>query len=365
MSHEIRTPMNAVIGMAHLLIEDEPRPDQLENLRTLQFSAENLLGLINDILDYSKIDSGKVELEKVSFELNNVFNRILHSYSYQAREKSLDILFESDPSLPKNLIGDPVRLGQIVNNLVSNAVKFTEQGNVKIRLTNEKEDEDTIAIRFDFEDTGIGIPKEKLSLVFEAFTQASAATTRKYGGTGLGLAIVKRLVELFGSKIKAYNRPEGGTRFTFSILFEKAKSTDILSPKGNEDGYRILQNTCILVAEDNLVNQIMIKKFLNKWGVGEVVIANDGNEAIRAFEKQDFDLILLDLQMPDKDGFQVAEFVRAYPDSRKKKIPIIALTASSLIEVKQQLEKVGMDDYIPKPFNPDNLYTKILKFLEP
>lgn len=365
MSHEIRTPMNAVIGMAHLLIEDEPRPDQLENLRTLQFSAENLLGLINDILDYSKIDSGKVELEKVSFELNNVFNRILHSYSYQAREKSLDILFESDPSLPKNLISDPVRLGQIVNNLVSNAVKFTESGNVKIRLTNEKEDENNIAIRFDFEDTGIGIPEEKLDLVFEAFTQASAATTRKYGGTGLGLAIVKRLVELFGSKIKAYNRPEGGTRFTFTILFEKTKSNDILSPKGNEDGYKILQGTSILVAEDNLVNQIMIKKFLNKWGVGKVVIANDGNEAISAFEKQDFDLILLDLQMPDKDGFQVAEFVRASSDTKKRNIPIIALTASSLIEVKEQLEKVGMDDFIPKPFNPDNLYTKILKFLEP
>ncbi|WP_373496300.1 PAS domain S-box protein [Aquiflexum sp.] len=365
MSHEIRTPMNAVIGMAHLLIEDNPRHDQLENLRTLQFSAENLLGLINDILDYSKIDSGKVELEKVSFELNNVFNRILHSYSYQAREKSLEILFESDPSLPKNLIGDPVRLGQIVNNLVSNAVKFTEQGSVKIRLTNENEDDDYISIRFDFEDTGIGIPQEKLNLVFEAFTQASAATTRKYGGTGLGLAIVKRLVELFGSKIQAYNRPEGGTRFTFTINFEKPKSSDILSPKSHADGYKTLQNTSILVAEDNLVNQIMIKKFLNKWGVGKVVIANDGNEAISAFEKQDFNLILLDLQMPDKDGFQVAEFVRSFPDPKKKKIPIIALTASSLIEVKEQLEKVGMDDYIPKPFNPDNLYAKILKILEP
>lgn len=365
MSHEIRTPMNAVIGMAHLLIEDQPRPDQLENLRTLQFSAENLLGLINDILDYSKIDSGKVELEKVSFELNNVFNRILHSYSYQAREKSLEILFESDPSLPKNLIGDPVRLGQVVNNLVSNAVKFTEHGNVKIRLTNEKEDDNFISIRFDFEDTGIGIPEEKLDLVFEAFTQASAATTRKYGGTGLGLAIVKRLVELFGSKIKAYNRSEGGTRFTFTIIFEKPKSSDILSPKGHEDGYKILHKTSILVAEDNLVNQIMIKKFLNKWGVGEVVIANDGNEAISAFEKKNFDLILLDLQMPDKDGFQVAEFVRSFPDPKKKNIPIIALSASSLIEVKEQLEKVGMDDYIPKPFNPDNLYTKILKILAP
>ena len=365
MSHEIRTPMNAVIGMAHLLIEDEPRPDQLENLKTLQFSAENLLGLINDILDYSKIDSGKVELEKVNFELNNVFNRILHSYSYQAREKALNVIFETDPSLPQNLIGDPVRLGQIVNNLVSNAIKFTEKGFIKIKLTNEKEDERKITIRFDFEDSGIGISKDKLDLVFEAFTQASAATTRKYGGTGLGLAIVKRLVQLFGAEIKAYQREEGGTRFTFIATFEKPYAKAILTDKSHSDGLQFLQEASVLVAEDNLVNQIMIKKFLNKWGVKNVVMANDGNEAIEAYMKQNFNLILLDLQMPEMDGFQVAELIRNMKDEKKRNVPIIALTASSLIEVKDQLDKVGMDDYISKPFNPDNLYTKILKYLKP
>jgi PAS domain S-box-containing protein len=365
MSHEIRTPMNAVIGMAHLLIEDDPRPDQLENLKTLQFSAENLLGLINDILDYSKIDSGKVELEKVNFELNNVFNRILHSYSYQAREKALNVIFEADPSLPNNLIGDPVRLGQIVNNLVSNAVKFTEKGFIKIRLTNEKETARSIAIRFDFEDSGIGIPMEKLDLVFEAFTQASAATTRKYGGTGLGLAIVKRLVQLFGAEIRAYQREEGGTRFTFTAEFEKPQTKAVLSHNDHADGLQFLEEASILVAEDNLVNQIMIKKFLHKWGVKNVVISNDGNEAIGAYLKQDFNLILLDLQMPEKDGFQVAEFIRNMDDQKKRNVPIIALTASSLIEVKDQLDKVGMNDYISKPFNPDNLYTKILKYLKP
>ncbi|MCH6199183.1 PAS domain S-box protein [Aquiflexum sp. LQ15W] len=365
MSHEIRTPMNAVIGMAHLLIEDDPRPDQLENLKTLQFSAENLLGLINDILDYSKIDSGKVELEKVNFELSNVFNRILHSYSYQAREKALQIIFESDPTLPQYLIGDPVRLGQIVNNLVSNAVKFTEKGFIKIKLNKENEDERKIAIRFDFEDSGIGIPKEKLDLVFEAFTQASAATTRKYGGTGLGLAIVKRLVQLLGADIKAFQREEGGTRFTFTAIFEKPNSKAIFSQDDHPDRLQFLEDASILVAEDNLVNQIMIKKFLHKWGVKNVVMANDGNEAIEAYVKQDFNLILLDLQMPEKDGFHVAEFIRNMEDEKKKHVPIIALTASSLIEVKDQLDKVGMDDYISKPFNPDNLYTKILKYLKP
>jgi PAS domain S-box-containing protein len=365
MSHEIRTPMNAVIGMAHLLIEDEPRPDQLENLKTLQFSAENLLGLINDILDYSKIDSGKVELEKVNFELSNVFNRILHSYSYQAREKSLQVIFDADPKLPQNLIGDPVRLGQIVNNLVSNAIKFTEKGFIKIKLTNENENEKSIAIRFDFEDSGIGIPKEKLDLVFEAFTQASAATTRKYGGTGLGLAIVKRLVQLFGAEIKAYQREEGGTRFTFTAVFEKPQTKAVFSQSDHSEGLQFLEEASILVAEDNLVNQIMIKKFLHKWGVRNVVMANDGNEAIKAYLEQDFNLILLDLQMPEKDGFFVAEYIRNLTDIKKKNVPIIALTASSLIEVKDQLDKVGMNDYISKPFNPDNLYTKILKYLKP
>lgn len=364
MSHEIRTPMNAVIGMAHLLIEDKPRPDQLENLKTLQFSAENLLGLINDILDYTKIDSGKVELEKVSFELENVFQRILHSYSYQAREKALDVIFEIDPSIPKNLLGDPVRLGQVVNNLVSNAVKFTEKGNVLIRLTNVGEKKDRISVKFDFEDTGIGIPEEKLDLVFEAFTQASAATTRKYGGTGLGLAIVRRLVQLFGSDIKAYRREEGGTKFSFTITFEKQNTDEKVSTQGSTEGLRVLQDANILIAEDNIVNQIMIKKFLTKWGVKKVVIANDGNEAIAAYEGQDFNIILLDLQMPEKDGFEVAEYIRGMKDPKKSQVPIIALTASSLIEVKEHLEEVGMNDYINKPFNPDHLYTKIIKHLQ-
>lgn len=364
MSHEIRTPMNAVIGMAHLLIEDNPRPDQLENLKTLQFSAENLLGLINDILDYTKIDSGKVELEKVSFELENVFQRILHSYSYQAREKALDVIFEIDPAIPKSLLGDPVRLGQVVNNLVSNAVKFTEKGYIRIKLSNVGEKKDRVSVRFDFEDTGIGIPEEKLDLVFEAFTQASAATTRKYGGTGLGLAIVRRLVQLFGSDIKAYRRQEGGTRFTFTITFARPSTDEKVSPQGNTEGLRILQDANILIAEDNIVNQIMIKKFLTKWGVHQVVIANDGNEAIEAFSKQDFNIILLDLQMPEKDGFQVAEYIRKLKDPKKNQVPIIALTASSLIEVKEHLEEVGMNDYISKPFNPDHLYTKIIKYLQ-
>ncbi len=364
MSHEIRTPMNAVIGMAHLLIEDNPRPDQLENLKTLQFSAENLLGLINDILDYTKIDSGKIELEQINFELTNVLNRIIHSYSYQIREKNLDIFFEADPNIPKTLLGDPVRLAQIINNLVSNAIKFTEEGFVKISITKVSEHEDLVKVRFVVEDSGIGIPPEKLESVFEAFTQASTETTRRYGGTGLGLAIVKRLIDLFGSKIHTQNRHEGGTCFTFDITFGLASISDSTDIGNSNIAIKNLSNASILVAEDNLVNQIMIKKFLKKWEVKEIHIANDGVEAIEAFKSHPFNLILLDLQMPAKDGYEVAEYIRKHADEEKRNTPIIALTASSLIEVKEQIENVGIDDYISKPFNPDNLYAKIIKHLK-
>lgn len=363
MSHEIRTPMNAVIGMAHLLIEDNPRPDQLENLKTLQFSAENLLGLINDILDFTKIDSGKVELEHVDFELKNVINRIIHSYTYQAREKALDIIFEYDEEIPGKLLGDPVRLGQIVNNLVSNAVKFTPQGYIRIALTRVDDNSEEIAIKFDFEDTGIGIPEEKSETIFDAFTQASAETTRKFGGTGLGLAIVKKLVDLFGGDIQVKPRIGGGTLFTFVIRFQKIKAFTGIHFQQIATSEKDLQKAKILVAEDNLVNQVMINKFLMKWGVNEVVIAENGKEAIKEFDKTDFHLVLLDLQMPEMDGFEVASYIRSHPDIKKRNMPIIALTASSLIDVKQQLDEVGMDDFIPKPFNPDNLYAKIIKFL--
>ncbi len=363
MSHEIRTPMNAVIGMAHLLLEEEPRPDQLENLKTLQFSAENLMGLINDILDYSKIDSGKIELENVEFDLENIINRIIHSYTYQAREKALNISLDMDKAVPKMMYGDPVRLGQIVNNLVSNAVKFTEEGFVKIGLEVVSEIEEKIEIRFVFEDSGIGIPEDKLESVFEAFTQASAATTRRFGGTGLGLAIVKRLVNLFGGEIKILRKNEGGSIFTFAISFQKVDKNYNFELEKEIRTDKNLKSSIILVAEDNLVNQVMIRKFLQKWEVKEIVITNDGREAIDAFESKNFDLVLLDLQMPEVDGFEVAKYIRSHENAAKKSIPIIALTASSLLDVKHQLDSVGMNDFISKPFNPDNLYTKMLKLL--
>jgi PAS domain S-box-containing protein len=363
MSHEIRTPMNAVIGLAHFLMEENPRPDQLENLKTLQFSAENLMALINDILDYNKIDSGKVELERVSFDLRNIVNRIVHSHSFQANEKSLILDCEIDKDIPVTLIGDPIRLGQIINNLVSNAIKFTEKGYVKISLKREFSNEKEVDIRFTFEDSGIGIPKQKMKSIFEAFTQATSSTTRKYGGTGLGLAIVKRLVELYGGEINVYPKPEGGSVFDFSICFEFLDDR-VVSDTNQSPKFGIsLENASILVAEDNLVNQILIKKFLTKWNTGRIVMVSDGIEALKEFENENFNVVLLDLQMPELDGFSVAKAIRAHPQTEKRNVPILVLTATSLNEIKKEINELGINDFIPKPFTPEVLYTKLLKYL--
>ncbi len=366
MSHEIRTPMNAVIGLAHLLMEEEPRPDQLENLKTLQFSAENLMALINDILDYNKIDSGKVELEEAPFDLRNVIHRIVHSHSYQAHEKSLKVTCEIDEAIPETLIGDSLRVGQIVNNLVSNAIKFTEKGFVRISVSREFTQGNQTDIRFVFEDTGIGIPEAKRKTIFEAFTQASSSTSRKYGGTGLGLAIVKRLVELFGGEIEVSGSQAGGSIFEFTIPFEFVDMRKLEAEKASLiSSRRSLEKASILVAEDNVVNQILIRKFLTKWNAGNLVIASDGREALDQFNSGKFDLVLLDLQMPELDGFAVAHAIRSHPDPEKRNIPILALTAASLNEVKEEMKVSGMDDFVPKPFTPEVLFEKILKYLRP
>lgn len=363
MSHEIRTPMNSVIGLSHLLLEDNPKEDQLENLRTLQFSAENLLGLINDILDFNKIDSGKIELETVVFEPAHLLNRIVHSYAYQIREKALEIVMDISPDLPQYIVGDPVRIAQILNNLISNAVKFTKNGTVKISISPVTRTDRTVLIHFEVSDTGIGIPESKLDTVFEAFTQASSDTTRKYGGTGLGLTIVKKLIQLFGSDIHVKSEPNQGTTFWFDLKFDiakQAKSEDQLTAGPLKN----LNNVSLLVAEDNIVNQVLLRKYLIRWGVGNIQFAVNGEKAIQMYEEADFDILLLDLQMPVMDGFDVSRRIRKMEqEESSKRIPIIALTASSYSEVKEQIHEAGMDDYVSKPFVPANLYAKITKYL--
>ncbi len=364
MSHEIRTPMNAVIGLSHFLMEENPRPDQVENLRTLQFAAENLMGLINDILDFNKIDSGKLELESVPFDLRNLVNRIVHSHSFQANEKSLKISAEIEGSIPNYLIGDSVRISQIVNNLISNAIKFTERGFVRIKLQLEKTEGIYSFIRFTFEDSGIGIPEQKLDTIFEAFTQASSATTRIYGGTGLGLAIVKRLVEIHDGQITVTSKQKEGSTFAFTIKFEFVQEGQNSYTNVMSNQPKSLENASILVAEDNAVNQILIKKFLTKWNVGKLTIAGDGQEALDEFEKGDYSLVLLDIQMPVLDGFSVAKTIRQNPDPIKRDVPILVLSASSIHEIKSEMEESGINDFVPKPFTPEELYEKLTQYLQ-
>lgn len=363
MSHEIKTPMNAVIGLAHFLMEDNPRSDQLENLKTLQFSVENLMVLINSILDFTKIDSGKIELEQASFDLRDLINRIVHSYSFLGKEKGLNITTEIDSKIPHNLLGDSVRISQIVNNLLSNAIKFTNKGQVKVILKQVDSQGNECEINFRIEDTGIGIPMDKMSSIFEAFTQASSSTTRNFGGTGLGLAIVKRLVELHGSKIQVSSTLNVGTVFEFALKFKRVEEYNFANTQELEVNKKSLQKASILVAEDNLVNQILIKKFLKKWHVGNLVIASDGQAAIDEFEQGEFDIVLLDIQMPVIDGFEVAKWIRASKDLQKREVPILLLSASSYLEIREEMEEIRINDFVEKPFTPEGLYGKLSQYL--
>lgn len=362
MSHEIRTPMNAVIGLTHLLLHNNPREDQKENLQTLKFSAENLLALINDILDFSKIEAGKIDFEQVEFLINDIVNGLYQSFHMKAEERSVELIFDIDKGFPEVLIGDPTRLIQILNNLVSNAIKFTSQGRVKVKITGKKGSKEKMDLNISVSDTGIGIPLEKQDNIFDVFTQASSSTTREFGGTGLGLAITKRLVDLQGGKISVMSVLNKGTAFKFEIPIQCKAGDSEVADKGmfnnNIKLFSSLKGHKILLVEDNIVNVMVAKQFLEQWDL-EVVHSENGKEALLELEKQMFDVILMDIQMPEMDGFTATSIIREMSDDKKKNIPIMALTASAMTEVQERVFKVGMNDFVTKPFNPNELYSKL------
>lgn len=363
MSHEIRTPMNAVIGFTHLLLQQDPKPSQMEFLNLLKFSAENLLVLINDILDFSKIEAGKLEFENVDFNLKDLISNIRLSLLQKAQEKNIQLKLMADQDLPDAVIGDPVRLGQILTNLISNAIKFTETGRVTISATLARADKNNVIIDFEVADTGIGIPLDKQTDIFNSFTQASSDTTRKYGGTGLGLTITRRLLQLLESDIYLKSEVGKGSVFSFSLTFKSSNLKLKSNLSDNEDNYKLksLRGTRILIAEDNQINVILAKQFMKQWQV-DCDIAENGEIALLLVQTNNYDMVLMDLQMPEMDGYQTTEAIRNLPDPKYQKLPIIALTASAMLDIKDRAFTVGMNDYISKPFNPNELYKKIASY---
>jgi len=362
MSHEIRTPLNAVIGMGNLLMMGNPRPDQKDNLEILKFSANNLLALVNDVLDFNKIEAGKVVFENIKFNIPELMQNVCGGQMLKAQEKELDFKVSIDPVLRnKIVIGDPTRLTQIIFNLISNAIKFTNSGSVWVKVSCVEDRHNIVNVKFSVKDTGIGIEKENLDVIFEPFTQESITTTRQYGGTGLGLAIVKRLLELQGLHMDVISAPGEGSEFSFGMEFPVSTEHVIIHEEAHQprieagDG---LNNLRVLIAEDNMVNVMLMKKLFSKWGITPTV-AENGERAIEMVQYGNFDIILMDLQMPILNGFDAATEIRKMRDPKKANIPIIALTASALFDIKERVFSSGMNDYVSKPFKPDELREKM------
>ncbi len=355
MSHEIRTPLNVVIGMARLLMDADPKPEQLEYLKSLQFSANNLLVIINDILDFSKIEAGKVKLEKITFSIQEVVQGVVQAFQFHAEEKGIALKFKINEAVPERVVGDQVRLTQVLNNLVSNAVKFTEKGFVSINVSLVKRGGDYPEIAFDVRDTGIGISQNKISTVFNSFTQASSDTTRRFGGTGLGLTICKRLVELQHGTIEVASRRGIGSTFTFVLPYGVAEQQNF-QPTPALEAYQ-LNDVRLLLVDDDASNRMVATSFLNKMGV-RVTAAENGAIAVDKVQEQDYDVVLMDLQMPRMNGYQATEAIRKLGD-KYQRLPIIALTADVVSDAKDRVKQAGMNDYLSKPFSPDMLYRKI------
>jgi signal transduction histidine kinase/CheY-like chemotaxis protein len=358
MSHEIRTPMNAVIGTAHLLLSEAPREDQLDHLHILQFSAENLLSLINDILDFSKIEAGRIELEQVDVNLPILLASILKAHSYQADENGTRLELLPDAELPTWVRTDPTRLSQVLNNLVGNAVKFTQGGWVQLRVRSLGQEAGRVQLQFSVADNGIGVPKEKQQLIFERFSQARSDTTRKFGGTGLGLSITKKLLELMGTSIELVSEKGKGARFFFTLNLALGQPKDTSRVGQGVQTGELKAQLPILLAEDNLINVKIATRFLEKWGY-EVIVAYNGAAALEKADQQPLALVLMDLQMPVMDGFEAARQLR----QRYAQLPILALSAEVSESVQAQVLAAGMNGYLSKPFCPEKLEAQIRELM--
>ncbi|MEE4177384.1 MAG: PAS domain S-box protein [Bacteroides sp.] len=365
MSHEIRTPLNAVVALTDLMLHEKLNADQLENLHSVKASARHLLGLIDDILDYNKIESGNIEFEEYDFDIRSLVSEVKKTLEIKAQEKNIKLTVGVDEHVPKVLQADTLRLKQVLFNLVSNGTKFTEKGFVSLRVMLGESKKDDHQIVFEVEDTGIGIASDRLDAIFEKFTQAETSTTRKYGGSGLGLTVCKRLIELQGGEIHAKSTPGKGSIFTFYLSMKTGGLYGAdLTPENETIGMESLEGMHILMVEDDPMNQFVGRRVIEKKWNAMLTIASSGEQALSLLQKKDFDLVLMDLLLPSIDGYDLTQMIRNNYQGkiRNTDIPIIALTADAFLETRNRAYKAGVDDFLTKPFDFYRLFQKIARY---
>lgn len=358
MSHEIRTPLNAVIGMSNMLILDNPKPEQINTLNALKFSSEHLLNLVNDILDVNKLRAGKLELREEEVDLKETLSGLRDSFGYNAETKGLKLIFDIDDQIPSCVIGDQLRISQVLTNLVGNAIKFSHEGSVKLTCKLLDERAGYAKLFFEVTDTGIGISDDKLDLIFEKFTQADIDTAKKYGGSGLGLTLCKGFLDQYGSKLVVTSKLGKGSKFSFTLDLKIAVQCQEALNKTKSENKESIKGLNVLIVEDNELNIMVLENYFNLWEVKYDVTKN-GQEALDKVKSNVYDLILMDLRMPVMDGYEATKQIRSLESKEHKETPIIALSASVSNDVVGRVKSIGMNDYLVKPFDPEDLIEKI------